>query len=71
MQEKLEIIQITTPFIKLDSLLKYAGIAFSGGEGKSMIADGLVTLNGVIEKQRGKKIYPADEVKVVVDEGYK
>jgi len=68
MQEKLDIIKLTTPFIKLDQLLKYAGIAFSGGEAKTLIADGLVKVNGEVQLQRGKKVIPGDEVIMAVDE---
>lgn len=51
-------ITISTPFIKLDQLLKYAGIVGSGGEASALIAEGLVTVDGAVETQRGKKIRP-------------
>ena len=64
MEEK---IKINTPFIKLDSLLKFANIGGSGGIGKMIIQDGLVKLNGELMLQRGKKIYPGDRVEVNLD----
>jgi ribosome-associated protein len=58
----LPIVKIYTAFIKLDSALKFAGLCESGGEAKVRIADGDVTVNGVISTERGKKLYPGDTV---------
>lgn len=58
----MEIININTDFIKLDSLLKFAAAVGSGGEAKAVIADGMVKLNGEICTMRGKKLYPGDKV---------
>ena len=58
----METIEITTPFIKLDALLKYAGLAGTGGEAKAAVQDGLVFVNGEVCTMRGKKIHPGDEV---------
>ena len=57
-------IEIITPFIKLDSLLKFANVLESGGMAKTYIADGVVCVNGEIETRRGKKIYPGDTVTI-------
>ena len=57
-------IKISTPFIKLDQFLKFAGISFDGAEAKEMIKQGLVTVNGETENRRGRKLYEDDEVKV-------
>lgn len=62
MQE--ERIQITTEFIKLDQLLKFANLVGTGGEAKMAIQDGLVTVNGEICTMRGKKIRPGDRVEL-------
>lgn len=51
-------------FIKLDSLLKLAGIADTGGIAKLMIQDGEVSVNGEICTQRGKKIRAGDVIEV-------
>jgi ribosome-associated protein len=59
-------IKLTTEFIKLDALLKVAGVADSGGQAKHLIQEGLVTVNGQLSKQRGKKIRPGDVVEVRV-----
>ncbi|ONI43557.1 RNA-binding protein [Candidatus Epulonipiscioides gigas] len=53
-------ISITTEYIKLDSLLKFAGLVDSGGIAKSIIQNNLVKVNNEICSQRGKKIYKGD-----------
>ncbi len=58
------ITKIQTEFIRLDALLKLAGIADTGGQAKWMIQDGTVAVNGEICTQRGKKIRPADTVTI-------
>lgn len=55
-------IQIHTEFIKLEGLLKFAGIVETGGDAKGVIQDGEVTVNGAVCTQRGKKIRPGDVV---------
>lgn len=63
-----ERIKIQPPFIKLDALLKFAGLVQSGGEAKAFILEGLVTVNGETCLQRGQKIKPGDRVTVGPDE---
>lgn len=55
-------IKITTEFIKLDALLKFASLVGSGGEAKAFIQDGQVLVNGEVCTMRGKKIRPGDTV---------
>lgn len=59
--EKTEV-KITTEFIKLDQLIKYAGIAYSGAEAKDMVINGCAFLNGEQCTMRGKKVRPGDVV---------
>ena len=59
---KTEEIGIKTEFIKLDSLLKYAGLCMTGGEAKTLIEEGMVLFNGEVCTMRGKKVRPGDEV---------
>ena len=59
----METIAIQTEYIKLDALLKYAAVVGSGGEAKTVIADGLVSVNGEVCTMRGKKIRPGDTVR--------
>ena len=58
----MEKIEITTEFIKLDALLKYAAAVGTGGEAKQVIADGMVKVNGETCTQRGKKLRAGDRV---------
>ena len=58
----MEQIAITTEYIKLDAFLKFAGAVGTGGEAKSLIADGLVGVNGETCTVRGKKLRPGDRV---------
>lgn len=56
----MEILEITTEYIKLDSALKFANIVESGAFAKDVILDGLVKVNGETELRRGKKLYDGD-----------
>ena len=57
-------VKISTEFIKLDQLLKFAEISQSGGESKVFIKSEEVKVNGKITTERGKKIRPGDIVEV-------
>ena len=59
---KKETVTISTEFIKLDSLLKFAGLVNSGGEAKTLIQEGDVLVNGQVCTMRGKKLRPGDTV---------
>ena len=58
----MEVIEITTEYIKLQDLLKLASVASTGGEAKLMVQSGEITVNGEVCTQRGKKIRPDDDV---------
>ena len=53
-------VTIHTPFIKLDALLKFAGLCDTGGFAKELVQQGVVSVNGSVCTMRGKKIYPND-----------
>ncbi len=55
-------IVIGTEFIRLQDLLKFAGLTPTGGEAKNAIRDGLVTVDGEVCTQRGKKLRPGSLV---------
>ncbi len=57
-------IQISTEFIRLDALLKFANLVSSGGEAKIRIAEGEVLVNGAPCTMRGKKLYAGDVVEL-------
>ncbi len=48
--------------IRFDQFLKWMGLVESGGEAKIRIQGGEVTLNGVVETRRSKKLHPGDRV---------
>jgi len=56
-------VAITGDYIRLDALLKLAGIASTGGEAKVYIQSGEVFVNGEAALQRGKKVRPGDVVR--------
>lgn len=53
-------VKINTDYIKLDSALKLASIAVTGGEAKIRILEGEVQVNGAVCTSRGKKLRPGD-----------
>ena len=55
-------ITITTEFIKLQDLLKFANLVSSGGEAKERVQAGEVTVNGEVCTMRGKKCRAGDVV---------
>ena len=56
-------VPITTEFIKLESFLKLANAAGSGGMAKNFIQNGEVEVNGEVCTMRGKKLRPGDSVR--------
>ena len=60
----MENIVITTEFIKLQDLLKFANLVSTGGEAKIIIQEGEVKVNGEVCTMRGKKIRPGDIVEL-------
>ena len=62
-QETMEV-AIQTEYIKLDSLLKFAGLCDTGGFAKELVQQGAVRVNGEVCTMRGKKIRPGDTVEV-------
>lgn len=59
---KNEEVIIKTDFIRLDSFLKFKGIAQTGGQAKTFIQDKKVKVNGEICTARGKKIRGGDVI---------
>ena len=48
--------QLNDEYVRLCDLLKLTGIAESGGQGKRMVADGEVTVDGQPESRKSAKI---------------
>lgn len=57
-------IEINTEYIKLDQFLKWAGIADSGSFAKIMIQSGDISVNGIVAKERGKKLHKGDIINI-------
>ena len=55
---------ITTEFIKLQDLLKFANLVETGGMAKECVQGGEVLVNGEVCTMRGKKIRPGDVVEL-------
>ncbi len=58
----MRIVEITKEPVELYKVLKFEGIVSSGGEAKSVVADGLVSVNGEIETRKRKKLVAGDIV---------
>ena len=54
---------ITGEYIELCKLLKAANLVMSGGEGKEVVAQELVTVDGQLETRKRCKIRPGQMVK--------
>lgn len=59
-QKEKKQLKITTDFIRLDSALKLADIAGTGGISKMIIQDGEIKVNGEVCLMRGKKLRSGD-----------
>ena len=52
-------------FITLQSVLQVGNIISTGGMAKAFLETEDVYVNGDLEKRRGRKLYPGDEVEVL------
>ena len=59
-----ETITIITDFITMDKLLKFSGVADTGGQAFLMVEDGIIKLNGKLVKEKRKKVFPGDVVNI-------
>lgn len=50
--------------IRLGQFLKLAGLIDSGADAKSVIADGLVSVNGEVDTRRGRQLRVGDVVEL-------
>lgn len=53
-------VEITTEPVELYKILKFEGMASSGGEAKLVVEQGLVKVNGKVETRKRKKIMSGD-----------
>jgi len=50
--------------VELFKLIKFEGLANSGGESKKMIEQGMVSVNGEVETRKRKKIVAGDIISI-------
>jgi ribosome-associated protein len=55
-------VEVSKHPIELYKILKFEGLVSSGGEAKSVIAEGQVLLNGKVETVKGRKLASGDIV---------
>jgi len=55
-------VPIGSDAIRLGQFLKFAGVFDSGGNVKEAIIDGYVTVNGVVDRRRGRQLQIGDVV---------
>ena len=60
-------VAITEEPVELYKILKFEGMVSSGGQAKSVIADGLVLVNGETETRKRKKIVSGDIIEFCND----
>ena len=60
-------VEIKKEPIELYKILKFEGLVASGGEAKSVIAEGQVLVNGEIETRKRKKIVVGDIVEFGIE----
>lgn len=58
---------ITRSPVELYKILKFEGLADSGGAAKALIADGRVRVNGQVETQKRKQIVAGDVIEIGAD----
>ena len=59
-----ETVAIITEFITMDKLLKFSGVADTGGQAFLMVEDGIVKLNCKLVTEKRKKVFPGDVVNI-------
>lgn len=64
----MRIVKINKEPVELFKLIKFEGLAPSGGEAKLLIEQGQVYVNGEIETRKRKKIVAGDIIKLGSDE---
>ncbi len=56
------IAELESEFVELYKILKFEGLAESGGSAKQAIAEGKVSVNGEVETRKRKKIRAGDQI---------
>ncbi|KZE91845.1 RNA-binding S4 domain-containing protein [Microbacterium sp. TNHR37B] len=62
MTDPIDDISIGGDMIRLGQFLKFSGLIDSGGDAKEAIIDGLVHVNGDVDRRRGRQLNDGDLV---------
>ena len=65
MMARVRNVPIDDDMIRLGQFLKLADVVDTGGEIKSLVADGEVRVNGELELRRGRQLHRGDVVAVL------
>ena len=60
----MNIIEIRHEPVELFKVLKFEGLASSGGEAKQWIGDGQVEVNGAVETRKRRKLVNGDQIEL-------
>lgn len=60
----MEEIKITSEYIKLDQLLKFANLTENGADAKFLVQNGYVSVDGEVETRRGRKLRGGEVVEI-------
>ena len=58
-------LKLNQEFITLQSVLQVGDVIPTGGMAKAFLEEEDVYVNGELERRRGRKLYPGDEVEVL------
>lgn len=57
-------ISITGEMIRLGQLLKLAGVVDDGAQARTLIEDGMVRVDGEVDRRRGRQVRPGASVEL-------
>jgi ribosome-associated protein len=57
-------VPITGDMIRLGQLLKLAGVVDDGAQARTLIENGEVSVDGEVDRRRGRQIHPGSSVKL-------
>ena len=57
-------VAITGEMIRLGQLLKLAGVVDDGAQARTLIEDGKVSVDGEVDRRRGRQVRPGSSVSV-------
>jgi len=57
-------VPITGEMIRLGQLLKLAGVVDDGGQARTLIEDGKVSVDGEVDRRRGRQVRPGSSVEL-------